>query len=287
MNGRERPRRFETPMRPRLQVTFDPLLRLGALRTMIFRSPHYRVVRFSGADALAFLQSQLTNDVAALSIGGWQWQGYCTAKGRLQATFALTRVAADTFEAVVPSSSSELLTKRLTMFRMRSKLSIDIATDRAVVLADTAAADITGSATILNFLDGRRFLLIPQDEAASIPLADDAAWADWQLANINALIPEITAATNEMFVPQMIGWDTVLPGGGVSFSKGCYPGQEIVARAHYRGAVKRHLERIEYALADQTSMPEAGDTMTLADGRTVEVCNAIMHRNRVIALIVA
>lgn len=253
---------------------------------MIYRTEQYRVLRFSGVDAQAFLQSQLTNDVAALAIGDWQWQGYCTAKGRLQATFALARTAADTFEAVVPTSTIEPLAKRLTMFRMRSKLSIEIATDRAVVLTDAAAELVTASST-LKLPDGRAIVLMPQDDAATVPLADAAAWANWQLANINALIPEITAATNEMFVPQMIGWDTIAPGGGVSFSKGCYPGQEIVARAHYRGAVKRHLERIEDALVGQETMSEAGATITLADGRTVEVCNSVLHNGSVVALIVA
>ena len=254
---------------------------------MIYRTEHYRVLRFSGVDALAFLQSQLTNDVAALAIGGWQWQGYCTAKGRLQATFALTRTAADTFEAIVPTSAIEPLAKRLTMFRMRSKLSIEIATERAVILTNAAAPELNATATALKLPDGRAVLVMPLNDAASLSLADAGAWAKWQLANINALVPEITAATNEMFVPQMIGWDTIAPGGGVSFSKGCYPGQEIVARAHYRGAVKRHLERVEYALASQETMPEAGATITLADGRTVEVCNSVLHNGAVVALVVA
>jgi len=254
---------------------------------MIFRTEHYRVLRFSGVDALAFLQSQLTNDVAALSIGRWQWQGYCTAKGRLQATFALARTAADTFDAVVPTSTIEALAKRLTMFRLRSKLSIEIATDRAVVLTNVTATEESPATATLRLPDGRAILLMLQDDVASIPLADNAAWTDWQLANINALIPEITAATNEMFVPQMIGWDTIAPGGGVSFSKGCYPGQEIVARAHYRGAVKRHLERVEYALARQEMMPEVGVTITLADGRMVEVCNSVLRNDAVVALVVA
>jgi tRNA-modifying protein YgfZ len=254
---------------------------------MIHRTEQYRVLRFSGVDAQAFLQSQLTNDVAALAIGVWQWQGYCTAKGRLQATFALTRTAADTFEAVVPVSTIEALAKRLTMFRMRSKLTIEIASDRSVVLTDSTAQALTATAATLKLPDGRAILLTTQNDAANVSAADVSAWEAWQLANINARLPEITAATNEMFVPQMIGWDTVAPGGGVSFSKGCYPGQEIVARAHYRGAVKRHLERVEYALADQETVPQPGATITLADGRTVEVCNSVLHNGSVVALIVA
>jgi len=253
---------------------------------MIYRTEHYRVLRFSGVDALAFLQSQLTNDVAALSIGGWQWQGYCTAKGRLQATFALARTAADTFDAVVPTSTIEALAKRLTMFRLRSKLSIEIPADRAVVLSTSRESQLA-DVTTLSLPDGRALQIASIADAETLPAATEVAWNAWQLANINASIPEVTAATTEMFVPQMIGWDTIAPGGGVSFSKGCYPGQVIVARAHYRGAVKRHLERVEYALARQEMMPEVGVTMTLADGRMVEVCNSVLRNDAVVALVVA
>lgn len=253
---------------------------------MIYRTEHYRVLRFSGVDALAFLQSQLTNDVAALSIGGWQWQGYCTAKGRLQATFALARTAADTFDAVVPTSTIEALAKRLTMFRLRSKLSIEILADRAVVLSTSRESQLA-EVTTLALPDGRAMQIAPIADAEALPAANEVAWNAWQLANINASIPEVTAATTEMFVPQMIAWDTVAPGGGVSFSKGCYPGQEIVARAHYRGAVKRHLSVVVLQANDK---PALGADTDLADGRSAQICNFAANPARegeYVALVVA
>ena len=220
---------------------------------------------------MTFLQSQLTNDVAALAVGGWQWQGYCSAKGRLSATFALARVDAEAWEAVVHASTIEALAKRLTMFRMRSKVAIKIAADRAVGWA----FDIGKSATpglSLGLAEGRAYVLIDANDATSPPLADDAIQQRWQRACIEAMQPEITASTVEMFVPQMIGWDTVQPGGGVSFSKGCYPGQEVVARAHYRGAVKRRLEKVALAYAET---PKVGTEILLSDGRSAEVCNIV------------
>jgi len=253
---------------------------------MIYRTEHYRVLRFSGVDALAFLQSQLTNDVAALTIGGWQWQGYCTAKGRLQATFALARTAADTFDAVVPTSTIEVLAKRLTMFRLRSKLSIEIPADRAVVLSTSRESQLA-DVTTLSLPDGRAVQIASIADAETLPAANEVAWNVWQLANINASIPEVTAATTEMFVPQMIAWDTVAPGGGVSFSKGCYPGQEIVARAHYRGAVKRHLAVVVLHANDQ---PALGADTDLADGRSAQICNVAANPAReseYVALVVA
>lgn len=236
---------------------------------MLYLSPTHRVLRLSGPDALPFLQSQLTNDVAALPVGGWQWQGYCSAKGRLLATFALARVSGDTFEAIVHASTIEALAKRLTMFRMRSKAVIEIAADRSVGCA-LAEKDPTISGVSLALGDGRAYVLLDAASAGSLATADDAIQQRWQAANIDAMQPEIVAATAEMFVPQMLGWDTVQPGGGVSFSKGCYPGQEVVARAHYRGAVKRHLEK--HAIASETDIKE-GTEITLDDTRTAEVCN--------------
>ena len=253
-------------------------------RLMLYLSPVHRVLRLSGPDALTFLQSQLTNDVAALSVGGWQWQGYCSAKGRLLATFALARVSDDTWEAVVPTSTIEALAKRLTMFRMRSKVVIDIAADRSVGWA-FESADLTTPGLSLLLPDGRAYLLLSGDVAETIPAPDDATQQRWLRANIEAMQPEITAPTAEMFVPQMIGWDTVQPGGGVSFSKGCYPGQEVVARAHYRGAVKRLLEKVELSSAET---PEAGSEIVLDDGRSAEVCTVARTTGRdACALVVA
>ena len=236
---------------------------------MLYLSPVHRVLRLSGPDALTFLQSQLTNDVAALAVGQWQWQGYCSAKGRLLATFALARTSADLWEAVVPTSTIEALAKRLTMFGMRSKVVIEIAADRSVGWAFDLV-DLATPGFSLALSDGRAYLLLDVALAATLTSADDAIQQCWQRASIEAMQPEITAPTVEMFVPQMIGWDTVQPGGGVSFSKGCYPGQEIVARAHYRGAVKRHLEK--HAISSANDVKD-GAEVTLDDGRTAEVCN--------------
>ena len=239
---------------------------------MLYLSPVHRVLRLSGPDALTFLQSQLTNDVAALAVGQWQWQGCCSSKGRLLATFALARMGDDAWEAVVPTSTIDALAKRFTMYRMRSKVVIEIAADRSVGWAFVAADAATSATKIaLALPDGRAYVLVNAEDATGFESADDATQQRWQRANIEAMQPEITALTAEMFVPQMIAWDTVQPGGGVSFSKGCYPGQEIVARAHYRGAVKRHLEKQSIASAIDI---KDGAEITLNDGRTAEVCNA-------------
>ena len=251
-------------------------------------SPDHQTLRFFGPDAQAFLQSQLTNDVDALAPGAWQWQGYCSPKGRLLATFALVRVAATEYVAVIHRSLGASISKRLTMYRLRSKVDISTPNDLVVRLHLANPASAAGAVATLALGNGRWMTVeLTQDPAAATTpavAADPEFMQRWALAGITAMQPEITAATSEHFVPQMIGWDQVTPGGGVSFSKGCYPGQEVVARAHYRGAVKRHTAIV--------SLPAGGDAIagaevTLADGRTGEICNiASQNATELLALLV-
>jgi tRNA-modifying protein YgfZ len=256
--------------------------------SMHLPSPDHTIITFAGNDALTFLQSQLTNDVAALAIGGWQWQGYCSAKGRLQATFALARTGEDAFAAVVHNSVAATFAKRLTMFRLRAKLVIELST---LLIATLHLINPVAAQTTLLTIDlgsGRWITIAPTDvaaDSAGSPRKDDDAFMQrWNLLGIEATQPEITAATAEMFVPQMINWDHVQPGGGVSFSKGCYPGQEVVARAHYRGAVKRQLELQRLtANANATN----GADVVLSDGRSADICNVAIDADlSLLALVV-
>ncbi len=245
-------------------------------------SPDHVIVTFAGADALTFLQSQLTHDVAALALGGWQWQGYCSAKGRLHATFALVRTGDDAFAAVVHNSVVDFLVKRLTMFRLRSKLLIERCAAMVATLHLDQAPTTTESKVTLALGNDRWITIDERDDGEA---ANAAFMNDWNQRGIDALQPEITTATNEMFVPQMIAWDVIAPNGGVSFSKGCYPGQEVVARAHYRGAVKRHLEK--QTLPATAEPYVAGQAVVLTDGRDAEICNVVSRNGIAQALVVA
>ena len=241
-------------------------------------SPDHTIVTFAGADALSFLQSQLTNDVAAMAVGGWQWQGYCSAKGRLQATFAMARTGDDAFAAIVHNSVAAAFAKRLTMFRLRSKLTIELSTSLIATLHLTQPEIAQKPLATIDLGQGRWITIAPpENTTASVPApsagaldASQVFMQRWNLLGIKAMQPEITAATAEMFVPQMINWDHVQPGGGVSFSKGCYPGQEVVARAHYRGAVKRQLELQQLPA---NSNANNGAEVVLSDGRSADICN--------------
>ena len=218
------------------------------------------LLRVTGDDAAAFLHAQFTNDVQALPVGGAQWNGWCTPKGRLIATFLLLR-RSDGYLAMLPAEIAAPIAKRLAMFVLRSKVKIQDATElfARIGIAGANAASIVErhwpkrpeplrsvekDGAVCVALDAERFVaLVPPAAAPAMwdLFAKDAAQAGsgaWELASIRAGVPTIVAATQEAFVPQMANFDLV---GGVSFRKGCYPGQEIVARMQYRGGLKRRM----------------------------------------------
>ncbi|HSJ95975.1 MAG TPA: folate-binding protein, partial [Myxococcota bacterium] len=229
------------------------------------------LIAASGDDAAQFLHAQFTNDVLALSPGMAQWNGWCSAKGRLLATFLLLR-RADGFLMMLPQEIAPAVAKRLGMFVLRSKVKLQDAGARHVRmgLAGTGAAAIAArhfgqapapmasverdGATCVA-LDETRFVILAAPESAPAlwdALAQEArpaATAAWDWTSIQAGIPTIVAATQEAFVPQMANLDLV---GALSFRKGCYPGQEIVARTQYRGILKR---RMALAHADAEVAP--------------------------------
>jgi folate-binding protein YgfZ len=202
----------------------------------------YGLLAVTGDDARAFLHAQLTNDIANLPADRAAFAGWCTAKGRLLATML-----------VIPSSEGYLLqlardlapivTKRLSMFVLRSKVKItDESANRAqmgVWDTDSAMPDVVWeSEKLVKVRVGdRRFLMIGPGLTGPCSHPED----DWTVQEIMAGRPLITAATQDMFVPQMVNLEKI---GGVDFQKGCYPGQEIVARAQYRGEVKRRMVRL-------------------------------------------
>jgi folate-binding protein YgfZ len=209
---------------------------------------HNALIAVSGDDAAAFLQGQLTNDVEALAVGQAQWSGWCSPKGRLLATLLLAR-RGDGYLAMLPAGIAPAIAKRLGMFVLRSKVKIRDASSELerYGLAGPGAAQIAqelkAHADIVTApIGGGLFVVIaPANDpriaalrGSTTPCGPEA----WDLALIRAGIPTIVAATQEAFVPQMANLDLV---GGVSFRKGCYTGQEIVARTQYRGILKRRM----------------------------------------------
>ncbi len=237
---------------------------------------HFGLLEFSGEDAQSFLNGQLSCDVSGLSPWQAQYGSYSTPQGRMLASFLLWRTA-NAYYMQLPRSMCEPVRKRIAMFILRSKVKVADVSDGCALfgVAGTAAEQtikqklgnvpsapmemtVAGNVFILK-LDATRFqLIVAADHAPQISnaLADETTPASheaWDLLDIHAGIPFITPETQEQFVPQMTNLDLI---GGISFSKGCYPGQEIVARMHYRGKLK---QRMYYAHIATAEPPRPGD----------------------------
>ena len=211
---------------------------------------HWGVIRARGADAATFLHGQLTTDVQALDACRAVLAGYCSAKGRMLASFVVWRPAADEF---LLGCSADLLVatlKRLRMFVLRAKCQLDDASAEVplIGLAGPAAAAWLGDAAphavwARTSHDGASAIRLP--DAAGVPRflltgppPDVPALPPgaWRWLEVHSGVATIEQATVDTFVPQMLNYELL---GGVDFRKGCYPGQEVVARSQYRGTLKR------------------------------------------------
>lgn len=236
------------------------------------------VLRVSGDDAATFLHGQLTSDVGALEVQAGQLTAWCSPKGRVLANGLLWRESATQLLLLLPASLAAPVCKRLGLFVLRAKVKLeDTAFQYARVglggpAAPAAAAALFGDAppqfaarshrgATLIGLPGARFLLLcaagdaPAWRNKLAPHAVTAPVAAWDWLDIRSGMPVVTAATQDLFIPQMLNWELL---GGVSFSKGCYPGQEIVARSQYRGKLK---ERLYLAHLSAGTEPAPGDPL--------------------------
>jgi tRNA-modifying protein YgfZ len=211
---------------------------------------HWGVIRAQGADAVSFLQGQLTQDVARLTATQAALAGYCSPKGRLLASFVICKPAADEVLLLCHASVLAATLKRLQMFVMRAKCKLTDATAELPLfgLVGDAAIALLGDLPVWG--KAENCLRWPDAEgmARAVWIAPDAAPSssmsldDWQWLEVRSAIATIEAATVDQFVPQMLNYEQL---GGVNFQKGCYPGQEIVARSQFRGTIKRRAHLFE------------------------------------------
>ena len=223
----------------------------------------FGLLRFSGDDAQGFLQGQLSCDVAATAHHAWVFGGYCSPKGRLLANFILWQAGPAEYSMLLPKVLLPAVQKRLTMYVLRSKVKIADLTPAHALLGAAGgeaaralaalypplprqahAVQINPDRGALLVLPGERFLMCIETPSAAALWRSLAGTLQpvgtpvWEWLDVAAGIPWILPRTQELFVPQMVNLDQI---GGVSFSKGCYPGQEIVARTQYRGILKRRM----------------------------------------------
>jgi hypothetical protein len=244
--------------------------------TIIADLSHLGLLQVDGADAVTFLQGQLTNDIKLLDGSNSQYAGYCTAKGRLLAIF-LAFAHHDHLYLQLNRTLKESIAKRLKMYVLRSKVILTDVSDTIIrfgIAGPQAASALTAlfgevPDTPMQRLDLERANLIrlpgdtPRYEIFSRIEEAPAIWSQlqlqcvpvgksvWDWLDIQAGIPDVTPATSEAFVPQMLNLDKL---GGISFKKGCYTGQEIVARTHYLGKVKRRTY-LAHVTTDQSPQP--------------------------------
>jgi hypothetical protein len=210
------------------------------------RLTRYGLLSVTGADARAFLHAQLTNDIQNLPRNRAAFAGWCSAKGRLLASL-LVVPHEEGFLLQLALDLAPAIAKRLSMFVLRSKVKVADVTGAWQQLGvwgehfpgELFTIEVEGNLLQVKF-DEQRALLLGLD--AELRHFDAKASEEaWTLEEIRAGRPFISAATQDQFVPQMVNLEKL---GGVDFQKGCYPGQEIVARAQYRGAVKRRMVRL-------------------------------------------
>lgn len=273
---------------------------------------HWGLIRARGADAAAFLHGQLTNDMRGLAPGGVRLAGFCSAKGRLQASFLVWRPAPDEFLLACHASVQAATLKRLSMFVLRSQCKL---TDAGVVspaaasatavpgIAGSAglrctgllgaaaervlaaaglpvaagAAGAPGGATQHCVVDGGSVLALqavggvaravwvapegqPAPGAATAESDEGLVFDHWRWLEVLSGVPVIEAATAEQFVPQMLNYELL---GGVDFQKGCYPGQEVVARSQYRGTVKRRMFLFDGSGEERSPLDGRGNLVPL------------------------
>jgi folate-binding protein YgfZ len=233
--------------------------------TVLVPLTHLGQLQANGDDVKTFLHTQFTSDINHLGADQVQHSAWCTAKGRMQASFIVWRDG-ENFQLALAADLQEGAQKRLQMFILRSKVKLISQTDSKVllgiagpqsaeVLADAGlpcpAAPMTSAAAndiqVVVLEAGRYIVSAPLEAAPGLwqklsIKARPAGLPVWRWLDIQSGFPLVTLATKEEFVPQMADFEKL---GGVSFHKGCYPGQEIVARTQYLGKVKRHLFRLK------------------------------------------
>jgi folate-binding protein YgfZ len=193
------------------------------------------LLRVSGTDAETFLQGQLSNDISKLDALSVQLNAYCQHQGKILALFWVTKNE-DSFFLSFPSDLLEVIKPRLQMF---------------VIMSDVVIEDVTKEHIQIGSINESNQKALAINEKLSLIIADKDDISElsiesidhWDKACVDSLLPEIFLVTSEKLVPQMLNLD--INEFGVNFSKGCYPGQEVVARLHYLGSAKRRLFAFE------------------------------------------
>ncbi|HEY5850989.1 MAG TPA: folate-binding protein [Lysobacter sp.] len=264
---------------------------LPAADDRAFALPDHRLIALRGRDAVAFAQAQFMNDVGLLEPRCWQWNGWLTPKGRVLALFALLKLSDEELWLLLPDADPAELAAALQRFVFRSKVRIEVCQDLHVSGSFAAPSMAQGSALggdggvdavelDLGGEAGPRALRIA---LAAVATDDAEAVARWQTFDLAHGLPRLPASQAGHWTPQQLSLERLQ---AFSVKKGCYPGQEIVARTHFLGQAKRGLALLE----GDTALPTGADVMAgptplgklvasaQADGRNVALAVLPLER---------
>ena len=239
---------------------------------------HDGLIGVNGDEAASYLQAQFCNDVLALADGMAQWNGWCSPKGRLLATFLIWK-GEQGYYLQLPRSLQAAIQKRMQMFVLRAKVTLSdesaswVRVGIAGATAEALIKSVAGQAPDVPMgtlhVEGGRIVRLSANRFEMVAGVDRALtwWRElshdatrvgatvWDGFGIRDGILTVLPKTQDLYVPQMANFELI---GGVSFKKGCYPGQEIVARTQYRGILKR---RMAWVHADAPAVPNPGDSV--------------------------
>jgi tRNA-modifying protein YgfZ len=232
---------------------------------------HLGLLRFTGSDSLSFLQGQVSNDTRRLAEGQGVFAAYSSPQGRVLALMHLLPHSSGTV-AILPRELVSPTLDALRRFVLRAKVKLDDASDELTVSGHHGARDARSAAMGAAAVGGdvQRYWAIGDPSVAADALEAEWVERDWRLADIRAGLPQIYLATREAFVAQMLNLDLL---DGISFSKGCYTGQEIIARTQHLGRIKRRLHRLRLPEGDW----RIGQPIRLPDGRSGRLTEVVRN----------
>lgn len=257
------------------------------------------LIKVSGEDSVDFLQNQFSNDIREISPRLSQLNAWCNAKGRMLTNLRVFQTGDDYF-LLLTRELLEATLKRLRMFVLRSKVTLEDVSDEWLSIGLAGNDALTLLARQIDEQPEKTDQVVDENGLIVIRLAGDTpryqihgqlpdirsfwqtlqteatpvGYPVWNWLEIQAGIPDIVTNTKEAFVPQMVNYSTL---GGISFTKGCYPGQEVVARMHYLGKLKR---RMYLAHVETESLPEAGENLFPAGESEPQSCGKVVRAER-------
>ena len=251
---------------PETNSTLDNLERLKHTNNqpVLVDIRHMCLISIRGEDSKSFLQGQFSNDITRIQGSAGQLNAYCTPKGRAVSIFQLFEQSAQ-YWMLIPADIEESLLKRLRMFVMRAKVRFHTMPENQIIggIGEFEDTRDSGLLVIKPKGDIKRFIIVStegeekiSDIRESYPCLDEGD--SWKLVDIQSGIPQVYSSTSENFIPQNVNLDIT---DGVNFRKGCYPGQEIVARLKYLGKSKQRMAigTINLSSADTIKSVEPGD----------------------------